>query len=185
MHAAYSPVEFFPAALRFIGHEFEVRNRARVIVFDGVGVQADELDTSGNEGEVRVAEDCTEGLFACTQTIVVTDKGYVRYFQTVQNVPLPEEFVGHSEIAQVSAVNDKIDVIPLVQVIHEIYGLVIPALRVAHRDKADGVFPQTIAFYLFDVVGIYVGFSIYSDIVRVVVYHFTAGQKQAGHADTA
>ena len=185
MHTADGFVELISAVLFLIGYECKVWDGARVVVFDGVRVQTDEFDPSGNKREVRFAENRPEGFFACTQTVVVTDEGNVRYFQSVQYVTLPEKLIGHSEVTQVSTMNDKIDIISLIQVIYKIYGFVIPALGVAHRNKTDSIFSQTVMLYLFDMVGVYIGFSIYPYIIRMIVYHVTAGQKQAGYTDTA
>ena len=58
MHAYHGAVETQRIARTLCLHKVEVRHRTGVVVFDGIGVEAHELHSSGDETEVGVAEDC-------------------------------------------------------------------------------------------------------------------------------
>ena len=77
--------------------------------------------------------------------------------------------------------DDEVYVVPLVHVVDKVLRLVIPALRVAHGDEADGLLVAAGSFNLRDVVRVHIRLSLNAHIVGMVVYQVTAGyQPKAG-----
>jgi len=97
----------------------------------------------------------------------------------VHNVPLPKELVCYTEVTDVSAMNDEIYVVPLVEVAYKVVGLVIPALGITHCYEPDCCLVLAVLLYLGNVVGIDIGFTADVYIVRVIIYHVAAGYEQA------
>ena len=137
MHGHNGFIEFLFMVAYLCGKKLEVGNGAGVVEFDGVGIQADKLYPSCNEGEIGVSEYCTISLFARAQTVVVAEKYHIGYLEFVHNVPLPKELVCYTEVTDVSAMNDEIYVVPLVEVAYKVVGLVIPALGITHCYEPD------------------------------------------------
>lgn len=44
----------------------------------------------------------------------------IRNFQFIHDVSLPQEFIGDSEVAEVSGVNNEVNIIPLIEVINKV-----------------------------------------------------------------
>ena len=110
---------------------------------------------------------------------MIPDKDDIRHFQSVHDVPLPKKLFGQPEVTHISSVNDEIDIISLIDLFYKVFCLIIPSLRIAHRDKTDGCLSFALSFYLFNVMSIYVCLSTDTYIVGVVVYQIASGQKQA------
>ena len=51
--------------------------------------------------------------------------------------------------------NHEINVIPLVNGLHEIFRLVIPTLAISHKHEPQGIFPLASFFYTSNIFGIY------------------------------
>ena len=179
MHGHNGFIEFLFMVAYLCGKKLEVGNGAGVVKFDGVGIQADKLYPSCNEGEIGVSEYCTISLFARAQAVVIAEKYHIGYLEFVHNVPLPKELVCYTEVTDVSAMNDEIYVVPLVEVAYKVVGLVIPALGITHCYEPDCCLVLAVLLYLGNVVGIDIGFTADVYIVRVIIYHVAAGYKQA------
>ena len=185
VHAEDGAVELVGAVGQLRLDELEVGHRLRIVVFDGIGVEADELHPSGNEGEVGIAEHLAVGFFAGAQTVVIAQQDDVRHVELVQNVALPQKFVGEAEVARVAAMNHEVDVVAAVEVLHEVFGFVVPSLRVAHDGNAQRGLVPAIGFNQGNVMVVDIGFSADADVVGVVVDELAAAQsqQQAGHTD--
>ena len=59
---------------------------------------------------------------------MVTYQTDIGDFQLIHNITLPQEFIGYPEVAEVSAVDNKVDIIPFIKMIDKIYSLIIPPL---------------------------------------------------------
>ena len=80
VHGYDSLVKFIPAVVNFVFQKFEVGDGLRIVVFEGIGIQADKLDTSGNETEIGITENGSVGFFASSQTVVVANQGMFSLF---------------------------------------------------------------------------------------------------------
>lgn len=183
VHGDHSSVELVGSGVHLVFDEVEVGDRARVVILDGIRVEADKLYPSGNECEVGVAEHRSESFLARSQAVVVADKYYVGHLEPIQDVTLPEEFVGHAEVAQVASMNYKVDVVPAVHIVYEVLCLVVPSLRVAHKGKTQGIFLLTLRFDEGDVFLIDARFAVYAHIIRVIVYQVAAAGQRTTQED--
>lgn len=100
MHGHNGFIEFLFMVAYLCGKKLEVGNGAGVVEFDGVGIQADKLYPSCNEGEIGVSEYCTISLFARAQAVVIAEKYHIGYLEFVHNVPLPKELVCYTAFVQ-------------------------------------------------------------------------------------
>ena len=89
------------------------------------------------------------------------------------------KLVCYTEVTDVSAMNDEIYVVPLVEVAYKVGSLVIPALGVTHCYEPDCCLVLAVLLYLGNVVGIDIGFTADVYIVRVIIYHVAASHEQA------
>jgi len=110
---------------------------------------------------------------------MVAYQGYVGHTELVHDVALPQKLVRHAEVAHVTAVDNEVDVIALVHLSYEIQCFVIPALRVAHGYEFNRCLVFAFLFYLGNIMGVYIGFTVDAYIIRVIVYHLTTAHKQA------
>lgn len=88
---------------------------------------------------------------------------------------LPDIFFFDTKIGQVTSVNDKIDRVPLVDMLHEVIRFIQPALSVACKDKTDGVFilAGVPDFKNIHFIDIFVFLVRDSAVVWMVVYQVT------------
>ncbi|EJX04412.1 hypothetical protein EVA_07483 [gut metagenome] len=108
---------------------------------------------------------------------MVAQQDYVGHFQLIEDITLPKEFFGNPEVADISSVNYKVDIVALIDGFDEVFGLVIPALGVAHRNESDAIFLFAGVFNFDYVVCIDVCFSVYPDVVRMVINHVASPQQ--------
>ena len=88
---------------------------------------------------------------------------------------LPDIFFFDTKIGQVTSVNDKIDRVPLVDMLHEVIRFIQPALGVACKDKTDGVFilAGVPDFKNIRFIDIFIFFVRDSSVIRMVIYQIT------------
>ena len=110
---------------------------------------------------------------------MIANQGDIGNVELVHNVALPKKFVRNAEVAHVAAVDNEVDVIALVYLSYEIQCFVIPALRVAHGYEFNRCLVFAFLFYLGNIMGVYIGFTVDAYIIRVIVYHLTTAHKQA------
>ena len=66
------------AVLQFLFQETEIGNRVGVVVFDCIGVEANEFDIPDDKGKVFCSKQFVENLVAITDYVMVTDQSDVR-----------------------------------------------------------------------------------------------------------
>ena len=67
--------------------------------------------------------------------------------------------------------DDKVDVVPLVEVVDKVYSFVIPSLGIAHGDEADDRLAFTLGFYLCDIMLVDICRTTDACVVWMIVYH--------------
>ena len=97
---------------------------------------------------------------------------------------LQEIFFFDTEVGQVSAMNDKVDRVELVDVFYEILCFIIPALCITGKNKTDSVFFCTGFFNPGDIgsVDVFVFFVRNSPVIRVIVYQVAGGEQDDNKA---
>lgn len=186
MHAHHGAVEIGGIGRTFRLHEVEVRHRARVIVLDGIGVEAYELHPSGYETEIRVSEDDLIRLVARSQTVVVAQQYHRRHLQFLQSVAGPFHLSGSPEVRDVAAMNHEIDaILSAVDIVHLGFQVVEPLVAIADYGKSDGILALHRLFNLSYILGIYVGFTVHPHIVGVYVEHGIASPQHHHTRDAA
>ena len=180
MHTYDCFVKFICPVCQFIFHKGEIRYRFWVIIFQCIRIETNEFHITGNKGEVGRTEYRFVRFCPRTQTIMVSYEGYIGNTQSVHNIPLPKKFFSNSEVTHISAMNNEVDIISLIDCFYEILRFIVPPLWVAHSDKADCLFTFTVSFYLFNVMSVYICLSTDTHIIGMIVDHTTPGQKQTG-----
>ena len=110
---------------------------------------------------------------------MITDQTDIGNFQLIHDITLPQELVCNTEVAVISAMDDKIYIIPFIKVIDKVQGLIIPTLGVTHSDKTNSCLILAIGLYLFYITIIYICLTTDADIIRMVIYHIATAHKQA------
>ena len=153
--------------LRF--EKFEVGNRFPQVELQSVGIETDEPHVAGREGEVEGSEDLLENLFARGQTVVVAKQNDIRHPEAVEYVALTFELDLHPEIRHVSRVEHEVDVVAVVERLHGIFRLVVPALRVGDDGEANGIPAGRCGLDAGDVLRVDAAFALDAGVVGVVV----------------
>lgn len=161
----------------------EVRDGSGVVVFNRVGVQAYELAVPGHEREIFRAKHVAVNLIAVAQHIVVSDEGDERHIELAHNIVHPFEFFGDSKIADITAVNDEINISQAVYMSYHVLGVVVFTLGVPGQDKAKGGLFRTNALDAFDVFAVCFRYSSGPAVIGVIIDHVAGRTKQQTQAD--
>lgn len=121
----------------------EVRDIVGIVVFEGIGVEADKMEKSGIETEIVRAVDFMIGVFAGAEAIMISDDAEKRHFETGHDVSLPNKLFGESEVGLVAGMNHEIDMSVSIDGVDKKLCFVVPALGVADLCKANGVLMGT------------------------------------------
>ncbi len=161
--------------------ETEVGHGMRVVILDGVCVEADEADIGSLEREVLLAEQLGENLVAIAEDIVVADQADVGYAKLVQPLYRPLELFGHSELGVVSAMYHEVNVIAPVGLFHEGLRLVVSPLRVTDEEKTQRVFPLASGLDAGDLrsVDLFGQVAVDPPVIRMIIDEVAAGQQPA------
>ena len=158
----------------------EIGDIGVVLVFQGVGVQADEADVSGRERVIDRPEYLFEDLVARRQTVVVAQQRDIGHPQSVQNVALTLELRLHAEIGHVARMENEIEVVAAVERPHGIFRFVVTALRIGDDGETDDPSPRRRRFDAGDVLRIDPALAPDARVVGVVI-DLAGGQK---HTDS-
>ena len=179
MHQQDGAVETVAVGSRLLFHEVEVGHGSHVVVLRGIGVQADELDASGNETEVLRAEHDIIALIARTEEIVIAYEGDVWCMQPAKHITSPDELLRHTSVRQVAEMHHKVYVCMTVNICHLVFRFRIPAVCVAYEGNTQRVLIQAAWLYLCNVVGVDARLAIKAHIVGMHLKHIVAGRQQA------
>ena len=115
---------------------------------------------------------------------MVAQQADERHSQSAENVALFLKFQFQAEVGHVARVKHEIQVVALVQGLHGILRLVVPALCVTDYGKPDFLFSVSSCFNSFDVPAIHVRFPVNVEVVRVIFNHVASAQQQNTQAET-
>ena len=85
------------------------------------------------ETEIGLAENPLKHVLARAQAVVVAQQNDKRHVQLAEDVALQFKFARHPKVADVAAVQHKVNVASRVDTLHRFARLVVPALRVADK----------------------------------------------------
>ena len=80
------------AVLQFLFQETEIGNRVGVVVFDRIGVKANEFDVPDDKGKVFSPKQFIENLVAIADYVMVTDQSDIRDIELRQDIDGPLVF---------------------------------------------------------------------------------------------
>ena len=89
MHGDDRTVVMTGTVLQFFFQETEVGNRVRIVVFDRVGVEANEFDVPDDKGKVFFSEQLIENLVAIADYVMVADQSDIRNIELRQDIDSP------------------------------------------------------------------------------------------------
>ena len=115
---------------------------------------------------------------------MVAQQADERHSQSAENVALFLKFQFQTEVGHVARMKHEIQVIALVQGLHGILRLVVPALCVTDYGKPDFLFSVSSRFNPFDVPVVHVRFPVNVEVVRVIFNHVASAQQQKSQAET-
>ena len=173
MHHDDSTVETRRIRSRLLLHEVEVRHSGHIVVLRGIGVQTNEFHTGCDEREVHLAVHHAIRLIACTEEVVIADKGDIRHIQTIQDVTRPLKFLRRPRIRQVATMHDEIDV-PAVYVRHLVPCVRMPQMRVADESHPQRVLVGKSRLNPRDVLRVDTSLALDVDIIRMRLEHIIA-----------
>lgn len=176
MHTYYCSVEIERVGSTLFFHEVEIWHWARIVILDGIGVEAQELYPACDEAEVGIAKHHFIGLVACTQTVMVAKQHNKWSLQLLQFLTSPLEFLCGTKIGYIPKMHHKVDAVTfLVDVIHLLDEVIEPLVTVADDSEADGILTFYRTFYLLDIRGIHILVAVHMHIVRMhIKYRVTA-----------
>ena len=140
MHDKDGAVKRRRVFMQFLLHIVEVRYCRHVIVLRGIGVEANELDTSGNERIVETVSKCRlPYLIARTEEVVVANKHNVRLVECLEDIVAPFKLAGGAGIGEVATVNNKVDAVVDIDGRYFILKLRMPQMRVTDKRHAQRI----------------------------------------------
>ena len=89
MHGDDRTVVMTGTVLQFFFQETEVGNRVRIVVFDRIGVEANEFDVPDDKGKVFFSEQLIENLVAIADYVMVADQSDIRNIELRQDIDSP------------------------------------------------------------------------------------------------
>ena len=181
MHGDDRTVVMTGTVLQFFFQETEVGNRVRIVVFDRIGVEANEFDVPDDKGKVFFSEQLIENLVAIADYVMVADQSDIRNIELRQDIDSPLILFLHAELGIVSSVYDEIDAVFFsIDMFYEIFRLVVAALCVAHQDEADRVFIFCRCLDKRDVVTVDIAFGNGEPaVIRMVIDQVACRQEYA------
>lgn len=117
--------------------EREIGDGHRIIVLQCIGVETNEMRVARIERKIRIAKHGAEHFRSGGQTVVVADETNVRHTEFLQLIAHPLKFLGGAEVGQVTTMNNKVDAVAPIDVLHGGMRLVVPTLRVADYGETD------------------------------------------------
>ncbi|EEC97545.1 hypothetical protein PRABACTJOHN_01039 [Parabacteroides johnsonii DSM 18315] len=167
--------------LQFLFQETEIGNRVGVVVFDRIGVKANEFDVPDDKGKVFSPKQFIENLVAIADYVMVTDQSDIRDIELRQDIDGPLVFFLHTELGIVSSMYDEIDTVFFcIDMFYEIFRLVVATLGVAHQDEADRVFIFCCCLDKRDVVAVDIAFGNGEPaVIRMVIDQVACRQEYA------
>ncbi len=111
--------------------EREIGDRHRIIVLQCIGVETNEMRVARIERKIRIAKHGAEHFRPGGQTVVVADETDIGHTEFLQLIAHPLKFLGGAEVGQVAAMNNEVDAVAPIDVLHGGMRLVVPTLRVA------------------------------------------------------
>ncbi len=178
MHTYHRSVEVERIGGALFFHKVEVRHRARIVVLDGIGVEAQKLHSACDKAEVWIAEHYLIGLVACAQTVVIAKQYNKRSFQLLQLLTSPLEFLCGTKVCHIAQMHHEVDAVALlIDVVHLFHEVVEPLVTVADDGEADGVLALHRLLYLLDICGIHILVAVHMHIVRVYIKYGVAARQ--------
>lgn len=149
--------------------EREIGDGHRIVVLQRVGVETNEMRVARIERKVRLAKHGAEHFRPGDQTVVVADETNVRHTEFLQLIAHPFKFLGGAEVGQVTAMDNEVDAVAPIDVLHGGMRLVVPTLRVADYGETDFLSSRRAAFNALNVLRIDMFRPVDFGIVGVIV----------------
>lgn len=149
--------------------EREIGDGHRIIVLQCIGVETNEMRVARIERKVRLAKHGAEHFRPGGQTVVVADETNIRHTEFLQLIAHPLKFLGGAEVGQVTTMNNEVDAVAPIDVLHGGMRLVVPTLRVADYGETDFLSSRRAAFNALNVLRIDMFRPVDFSIVGVIV----------------
>ena len=104
----------------------EIGNWLRVIVLDGVGIEAHKLHSACDKSKVGIAKSHLVSLCPCTETVVIAQECHKGFVEFLEPVASPEKFLCTTKVGHVASMNHKVDIWPAVDVAHLVTQVIEP-----------------------------------------------------------
>ena len=115
--------------LQLFFQKTEIRDRVGVVVFDRIGIEANEFDVPDDKGKVFFSEQFVENLVTIADYVMVTDQSDIRDIELRQDIDSPLVLFLHAELGIVSSVYDEIDAVFFsIDMFYEIFCALVPSL---------------------------------------------------------
>ena len=139
--------------LQLFFQKTEIRDRVGVVVFDRIGIEANEFNVPDDKRKVFFSEQFVENLVTIADYVMVTDQSDIRDIELRQDIDSP---------------------------LYEIFCLVVATLGIAHLDDADRVFIFCCCLDKRDVVVVDIAFGNGEPaVIRMVIDQITCRQEYA------
>ena len=110
MHHDNGTVELLHILHHLFLHIVKVGYGSQIVILRGIGVETQELYTTGDEREVHSAIHHLVGLVTRSKEVVVADKCHKGRMQSHQDVAAPLKLLSGGRICQISAMHNEINV---------------------------------------------------------------------------
>ena len=112
---------------------------------------------------------------------MVTDQSDIGNFQFLQNITLPDKFLGDAKIGEIPTMNHKIQIIALIGGFHKIFQLIMPTLGIADKSISDGILFCRLPLYACNITVIDLFCSFNIPIIRMNIEHIAGLQNKQAH----
>lgn len=157
----------------------EIGHGDGIVVLEGVRVEAQDMEVARIEGEVGRAEEVAVDIGSRSQAVVITEQHDIGHMEFFENIALKFKLAGHTEIGEVTTVDDEVDVATRIDVTHAVVRFVIPALGVTNHGEAHRVASGTLLFDAGGIAAVDVMRAMHTGVVGMIVNQVTARQEDS------
>lgn len=165
----------------------EIGHGDGIVVLEGVRVETQDMEVPRIEGEVGRAEEVAVDIGSRSQAVVIAEQHDIGHMEFFENIALKFKLTGHTEIGEITTVDDEVDVATRIDGAHAIVRFVIPALGVTDHGEAHRVASGTLLFDAGRIAAVDVMGAVHAGVVGMIVNEVTARQADGchdGHHDT-
>lgn len=158
-----------------------------IVVLEGVRVEAQDMEVARIEGEVGRAEEVAVDIGSRSQAVVITEQHDIGHMEFFENIALKFKLTGHTEIGEITTVDDEVDIATRIDGTHAVVRFVIPALGVADHGEAHRVASGTLLFDAGGIAAVDVMRAMHAGVVRMIINQVTARQddsRRGGYQQT-